>query len=72
MKIYKKICLGLSLIFIVCFATSCAGFDPVGDELNSMEYNQRVKTYKNSGMTQKNAERNANEDMFFQNMEEGH
>ena len=67
MKI-ATLCISLGIICLL--EAGCAGFDPVGDELNSMEYNQRVKTYKSSGMTQKSAERNANEDMFFQKMEQ--
>lgn len=47
-----------------------ATWNPLNDYLNQQAYNSDVQSYKSRGMSESDAERNAYEDQFFQQMHE--
>jgi hypothetical protein len=73
-KAQRKL-LAVALLGISLFSSGCASmvesmlWSPVDSAVDNYDYKTRVDDYKSRGVSQKNAERAAYEDQFFDKMQ---
>jgi len=78
MELARKAQKGLlagTLLAVIFFSSGCASmvesmlWSPVDSAVDNYDYKTRVDDYKSRGVSQKNAERAAYEDQFFDKMQ---